>query len=289
MLKSLQDSYELLRDQVWFFRFFVIMGVVCVYRILLHFVLRSNHCPNPFCSKCLGAGSVRGRAINRIKQDYNDEDNRFGSIIHNNLAQHDRLCSKNDEKPTVYFHRGLSSTIVDIADQKILVEHYQELRQEIVKYFQENETVSWTHLHLYENGKENSINCKKFPKLFEILQSLPNAICVNSTNCLFGNCFLTFSSSEQIEEASKGLTNCSIRMHFGLLCDEQSPAYVLLNKRKRLTIQNQQSTTYNHAVEHSIKNPQEGKQVFVTIDFWHPDLANDMRQQLASIFNTDLA
>ncbi|UJR37993.1 hypothetical protein I4U23_030675 [Adineta vaga] len=289
MLKSLRDSFEVLRDQVWFFRFFVILSVVCVYRMLLHFVLRSNHCPNPFCSKCLGTGSVRGRAINRIKQDNNDEDSPSNSIIHNNLMQHDRLCQKNDEKPTVYFHRGLSSTQIQIMDENILLEHYDELRQELVKYFQENESISWTDLNLYENGEENLENCKTFPKLFEILQTLPNAICINNPKCLFGNCFLTRSTSEHIQETSNGSTNCCIRMHFGLICDDQSSAYVLLNKRKRLPIKNNNSIIYNYALEHSIENPTEKQQVFLTIDFWHPDLSKAMRQQLTSIFDMDLA
>ena len=141
MLSSLRESFDLLRDQVWFFRFFVIIGVVCLYRTLLHYVLRSNHCANPFCTKCLDNGSVRGRAINYIKRESGDEESPLNSIIHTNLIQHDRLCHKSDEKPTVYFHRGLSSGEVKLSDQQILVDHYEELRQEIVKYLQENENI----------------------------------------------------------------------------------------------------------------------------------------------------
>jgi hypothetical protein len=293
MLDSLRDSFEMLREQVWFFRFFLIMGVVCVYRVLLHFVLRTNHCPNPFCSKCLSSGSVRGRAINHIKKDNNnnDEENSLNSIILNNLVQHDRGCRKNDEKPTVYFHRGLSSGEIKLPDQQILIDHYDELRQEMVKFFQENDQIQWTHFYLYKNGEENKTNCETLPKLFEILHELPNAICINGRNCLFGNCYLTRLTSDKNDEDEKrnGLTNCSIRMHFGLICDEQSSAYVFVNKQKRLPIENKRTTLYNDALEHSIQNPQGKQQVFLTIDFWHPDLSPDMRKQLTSIFHTDLA
>ncbi len=286
MLSSLRDSFDMLRDQVWFFRFFVIISVICVYRTLLHYVLRSNHCANPFCSKCLSNGSVRGRAINRLEKDSDDEGNSLNSIIHTNLLQHDRLCHKSNEKPTVYFHRGLSSGEIKLSDQQILIDHYDELRQEMVKFFQENDNIQWTHFYLYKNGEENSQNCKTLPKLFEILHSLPNAICINNPNCLFGNCFLTRLTSDQTEN---GLTNCCIRAHFGLICDDSSSAYVLLNKQKRLPIENKRVTLYNDAIEHSIQNPSKQQQVFLNIDFWHPDLSSDMRKQLASIFHTDLA
>jgi hypothetical protein len=291
MLDSLRDSFEILRDHVWFFRFIVVIGVICIYRTLLHYVLRSNNCPNPFCSKCLGSGTVRGRAINYLKKESSDEENPLSSIIHNNLLQHDRLCRKNDEKPTVYFHRGLSSGEIKLSDQEILIEHYDELRQEIVKFFQENDNIQWTHFYLYKNGEENENNCKKFPKLFEILHLLPNAICINNPNCLFGNCFLTrlTSDNHKEDENPNGLTNCSIKMHFGLICDDQSSAYVLINTHKRLPIENKRVILYNDAIEHSIKNPNENQQVFLTIDFWHPDLSSDMRKQLTSIFHTDLA
>jgi len=291
MLDSLRDAMEMLRDQVWFFRFFVILAVICIYRTLLHFVIRSNHCANPFCSKCLGSGTIRGRAINYITKDFNDDENPLTSIIHSNLIQHDRLCHKSDEKPTVYFHRGLSSREIKLSDQQILIDHYDELRQEIVKFFQENDNIQWTNFYLFKNGEENTNNCKTFSKLFEILHLLPNAICINNPNCLFGNCFITRLTSDKNkdEENQYGLTNCSIRMHFGLICDESSSAYVLINKRKHLPIENKRIILYNDAIEHSIKNPDEKQQVYLTIDFWHPDLSLEMRKQLASIFDMDLA
>ena len=135
-----RESYELLRDQVWFFRFVVIIGVICVYRTLLHYVLRSNSCANPFCSKCLGSGSVRGRAIEFLKSNSDDkEENSLQSIVLGNLLQHERLCQRNEEKPTVYFHRGLSSRPVTLPDQQFLLDHFDELRQEITKYLQDND------------------------------------------------------------------------------------------------------------------------------------------------------
>jgi aspartyl/asparaginyl beta-hydroxylase (cupin superfamily) len=239
----------------------------------------------------LGSGTVRGRAINYLKKESNDEENPLNSIIHNNLLQHDRLCRKNDEKPTVYFHRGLSSGEIKLSDQEILIEHYDEFRQEIVKFFQENDNIQWTNFYLYKNGEENENNCKKLPKLYEILHLLPNAICINNPNCLFGNCFLTrlTSNNHKEDENPNGLTNCCIKMHFGLICDDQSSAYVLINKQKRLLIENKRVILYNDAIEHSIKNPNENQQVFLTIDFWHPDLSSEMRKQLTSIFHTDLA
>jgi aspartyl/asparaginyl beta-hydroxylase (cupin superfamily) len=74
-----------------------------------------------------------------------------------------------------------------------------------------------------------------------------------------------------------------------LICDDPSSVYVLLNKHKRLSIENKRVILYNDALEHSIQNPIKKQQVFLTIDFWHPDLSSDMRKQLASIFHTDLA
>ena len=292
MLSSLRDSFDMFRDQVWFFRFFVVVSVICLYRTFLHYVLRSNHCINPFCSKCLSTGSVRGRAITRITRDSNNEnENSLSSIIHGNLLQHDRLCQRNNEKPTIYFHRGLSSGEMKLSDQEILIDHYEELRQEIVKYLQENENIQWKDFYFYKNGKENPKNCQTFPKLFEILHLLPNAISPNHRDCLFGNCFLTRLTSEKKEDhqTAHGLSNCCIRTHLGLLCDEQSPVYVLLNKYKRLPIENKHVTMYNDAVEHSIENPGKTQQIFLTIDFWHPDLSSNMRKELAYTFHTDLA
>lgn len=290
MFESLRNSFEVLSDQVWFFRFFVIIGVICVYRLLLNYVLRSNNCANPFCSKCLGSGTVRGRALKAIKNN-DDDENSLSSIVLNNLLQHDRLCQKNDEKPTVYFHRGLSSNEINLADQQILIDHYDELRQEIVKFFQENDNVQWVDYYLYINGEENKTNCEKFPKLLETLQLLPNAICINNRHCLFGACFLTRlgSTNDDKEKNQYGLTNCCIRMHFGLMCNDESSAFVLINGRKRLSIENKRAVFYNYALEHSIKNPSSNQQVFLTIDFWHPDLSSEMRKQLTSSFHSDLA
>ncbi|CAF1135930.1 unnamed protein product [Rotaria sordida] len=294
MLDSLRAMFETLGDQVWFFRFLVIFGVICIYRTLLNYVIRSNHCANPFCSKCSGSGTIRGRAINNIKND-NDDDNSLDSIILNNLLQHDRLCRKNDEKPTVYFHRGLSSNDITLVDQQILIDHYDELRQEIIKYFQKNDNIQWMNFYLYKNGKENKINCEILPKLFEILHLLPNAICINNQSCLFGNCFLTRltlndnnNNNNEEDKNKNGLTNCCIRMHFGLICDDQSFAYVLIKNQKRLPIENKRIISYNHALEHSIQNPNKKQQIFLTIDFWHPDLSSEMRKQLTSTFHTGL-
>ena len=291
MLRSLRDSFEMLRDQVWFFRVFVILSVVCLYRTLLHYVLRSNHCANPFCSKCLDNGSVRGRAMNRVKNESSNEESPLTSIVHTNLIQHERLCHRSDEKPTVYFHRGLSSGEIKLSDQQVLIDHYDELRQELVKYFQEHENIQWTRFYLYKGGEEQAENCRTFPKLFEILHSLPNAICINNQKCLFGNCFLTRLTSEKNENnlSEHGLTNCCIRAHLGLQCDDQSLAYVLLNKRRRVPIENKRVILHNEALEHSIQNPANKNQVFLTIDFWHPDLSPEMRKKLASIFHLDLA
>ncbi|CAF4123431.1 unnamed protein product [Rotaria sp. Silwood2] len=288
MFDSLRSTFAMLGDQVWFFRFFVIFAVICVYRTLLNYVIRSNHCANPFCSKCVGSNTIRGRAINYIKNG-NDEEDSLNSIILNNLLQHDRLCRKNDEKPTIYFHRGLSSNDVKLSDQQILIDHYDELRQEIVKYFQENDNIQWMNFYLYKDGEENKTNCETLPKLFEILHLLPNAICINDRNCLFGNCFLTrlTLNNNEVDKNKNGLTNCCIRMHFGLICDDQSSTYVLINKHKRLPIENKRTTLYNHGLEHSIQNQNKKQQVFLTIDFWHPDLSSEMRKQLASIFRTD--
>jgi hypothetical protein len=298
MFDLLRESYEMLRDQVWFFRFFVVIGVVCVYRTLLHYVLRSNHCANPFCSKCLSIGSARSRAINMIKSETNDDDDdndhnsSLRSIVLTNLLQHDRLCQRNDEKPTVYFHRGLSSrSTLTLPDENILLDHYDDLRQEMSKFLQDNAQISWTNFYLFQNGEEISNQCKLFPKLNEILYLLPNAIAINHPHCLFGNCFLTrlTSDSDKDLQNSNGLSNCVLRLHFGLICDEQSCASVIVNKRRHLPIKNKSIALYNDALEHSIRNPTEKQQIFLNVDFWHPDISIDMRKQLASIFHNNLA
>ena len=291
MLDSLRYSLEIICDQVWFFRVFVIIGVVAIYRLLLYYVLRSNRCPNPFCSKCLGSGTIRGRAVYYIRHNTDDdEENALNSIIFNNLIQHERLCRKSNEKPSVYFHRGLSSNEIRLTDQQILIEHYDQIRQEIIKFFQENDHIQWTHFYLYKNGEESTNNCQKLPKLFEILHLLPNAICINNRYCLFGNCFLTrlTSNNNEDDKNQNGLTNCCIRMHFGLICDDHSLASVLINRRQCLLIENKGIILYNDAIEHSIKNPDKRQHVFLTIDFWHPDLSSEMRKQLTTIFHTNL-
>jgi len=291
MFDTLRDSFELLQDHVWFFRFFLVICVVCAYRTLLHYVLKSNTCPNPFCRKCLGTGSVRGRAIGHLKKisPENDDDNSVQSNILGNLLRHDHLCHRNDEKPTVYFHRGLSSVISTLADQKILVEHFDEIRREVTKFVQENDENESKKVFLFQTGEENENQCEKFPKLSEILRLLPNAICVANPHCIFGNAFLTnFDSAELDDENVHGLSNCVVRLHFGLICDDQSAAFVRLNKLKRLPIKTKDFVVYNDAIEHSIENPQEKRQIFLTIDFWHPDLSASMRKELTSIFHTDL-
>lgn len=293
MFDMFRDSFEMLRDQVWFFRFFLIIGVICVYRTLLHYVLSSNHCANPFCSKCLDTGTVRSRAIRHLKNnsEEDEKDESLNCIVLNNLLQHDRFCQRNDEKPTVYFHRGLSSAEITLPDQQILLDHYDELRQEMVKFFQTNEQITWTNHFLFKNGVEQEVNCQTFPKLFEVLHLLPNAMCIHHPQNIFGNCLITRLTTDEnnTEENPSGLTNCCLRLHLGLICDDASSAFVLLGKRKRLPITNGKTILYNDALEHSIRNPQEKQQVFLTIDFWHPDLSGDMRRQLTSIFHTNLA
>ena len=292
MLSSLRDSLELFNDHVWFFRFFLIIMVICIYRTLLHYVLRFNHCANPFCSKCLNNGSVRGRAISYLKKnsDKDGDNESLSAIIHHNLLQYDRLCQRNNEKPTVYFHRGLSSSTPTLPDQAILLEHYDELRQEMTKFFQANDSISWTNLDLYRNGKEFEIHCQMFPKFFEILQLLPNAICVQNPDCLFSNCFITVLTPEKQPEKEnpRGMTNCALRLHFGLICDDQSAPYVLIEKQRRFQIKNKSFAIYNGALEHSIINPGERRQVFLTVDFWHQDLSKGMRDELTSVFHQNL-
>lgn len=294
MFSALKDSFEMLRDQVWFFRFFVIICVVCIYRTLLHYVLRSNTCANPFCSKCLGTGSVRGRATNhlkkRVKDDDETDDSSLESTILGNLLRHEHLCHRSDEKPTVYFHRGLSSRSITLPDQDILIEHFDELRQELTKFLQGNDQINWTNFYLFQTGEERSTQCQTFPKLFEVLQLLPNAISISHPRCIFGNCFITRFTSDEVpeEENPYGLSNCVLRLHFGLICDDESAAYVLLNKVKRLPITNKKTVLYNDALHHSIRNPNGKQQIFLTIDCWHPDLSSAARKELASIFHTDL-
>jgi len=163
MFASIRESYEMIRDHVWFFRILIVVSVVFVYRILLQYVLRSNHCANPFCSKCLGNGTVPGRAIKRVKNSSDDDDDdansqSFNSIVLTNLLEHERLLRKNVEKPTVYYHRGLSSGDVILpkvyTDEQTLIEHYDELRQEVVKFLQKQDSTDWTDFYLFENGEE---------------------------------------------------------------------------------------------------------------------------------------
>lgn len=294
MLTQLRNSLELFRDYIWFFRFMVIIVVICLYRTLLYYVLRFNHCANPFCSKCISDGSVRGRVMNYLKKHSDDDDEKdsssYESIIHHNLIQYERLCQRNDEKPTVYFHRGLSSSTVKSVDETILIEHYDELRQEMVKFLQSHPTIDWSRFDFYRNGQEIETNCKMFPKLFEILQLLPNAICIQNGSCFFGNCFLTHlsSQSKEFEQNSHGLTNCAIRLHFGLICDDEQPSYVLIGKLKRLPIKTKLPISYNVALKHSIMNPQEKQQLFLTVDLWHHDLSEELRQTLATVFHRNL-
>jgi len=146
-------------DHVWFFRLFIIMGIVLIYRVLLQYVLSSNHCPNPFCTKCLGIGTIRDRALKRLQNSLDSEDNSLNSIVHTNLFEHDRLRGRNIEKPTVYFHRGLSSGDVNLpktyTDEQILIDQFDDIRQDIIKFLQkQDENLDWTNFYLFKNGEE---------------------------------------------------------------------------------------------------------------------------------------
>jgi len=114
----------------------------------------------------------------------------------------------------------------------------------------------------------------------------------NTFKLSFGNCQITrLKPNTNDKEENYGLTNCSIRLHLGVVCDTSSsvPPFVLVNKRKRLLIENKHVIMYNDALQHSFINQNQSQQIMLTLDLWHPDLSPIMRTHLTSIFNSDLA
>jgi len=231
----------------------------------------------------------------------------LNTLVLTNLLEHKRLLVKNLEKPTVYYHRGLSSSkysslghddVLKIyRDCTMILDQYDILRQETIKLLQQSEEQTlWinNHFYLYENGIENESNAKLMPKLFELIQTLPNAI---NQNCIFGNCMLkclqpaASSTTVAVAKEEYGLTNCRIRCHIGLQCvnnDEKLQAYISVNN-KRLKIENNRMCAFNDSIKHQYVNNTGQKQILLTIDLWHPDLSETMRKHLTNIFHTNLS
>ncbi|CAF1347624.1 unnamed protein product [Didymodactylos carnosus] len=309
-----------MREQVWFFRLFIVFVIICVYRVLLQYVLK--YCPNPFCSKCLGSGTMRERVIRILEgNDFNsyrvgetkeskEEAERLNTLVLTNLLEHKRLLSKNIEKPTIYYHRGLSSTLYYIEhanllktyrDCAILLDKYDMLRQELIILLQQNNG-KWkidpinkrSLFYLYENGTENELNCKLMPQTFELLQTLPNAI-ISNADCLFANVMITCLDPMILPSDTQeyGVTNCRIRCHLGLQCiaqdSDNKEVYIVANKYKRLPLENNHMVAYNDSAAHQYVNNTNYKQYILTVDLWHPDLSTSMRKHLAKVFHSRLS
>ncbi|CAF0923033.1 unnamed protein product [Didymodactylos carnosus] len=325
MFSSLKKLAELFCDQLLYFRLLIVIILVCVHRLLLQYVIKFRHCPNPFCSRCLDSDTMRERIIkilenngtnsyinnvDEIKESKKEVDQLY-TLVLTNLVQHKRLLLKNIEQPTIYYHRGLSSTLYNhiehkdvlktYLDCKILLDQYDMILQEFIRVLQ-HDNGKWQNdsiqkrslLYLYKNGVEHKTNCKLMPKTFELLQTLPNAI-ISNQDCLFGNCMITCLNSVVLptNEQEHGITSCRIRCHLGLKCtiqdSDNKQVYILINKHKRLSLENRHMIAYNDSIMHQYVNNTNYKQYVLTVDLWHPDLSSSMRKHLTNIFHSRLS
>ena len=133
----------------------------------------------------------------------------------------------------------------------------------------------WSAVRLQRLGVWNADNCKKFPKTYELLQSLDIPLAVR------GVCFARQAPGSGVQPHSDG-RNFILTSHLGLKVPEG--CWIQVGDERR-SWEVGKLTTLDTSFEHSTGNPTDSDRHVLIIDFWHPELTEAERKALSFVYD----
>ena len=133
----------------------------------------------------------------------------------------------------------------------------------------------WSAVRLQRLGVWNTDNCRKFPKTYELLQSLNIPLAVR------GVCFARQAPGSGVQPHSDG-RNFILTSHLGLKVPDG--CWIQVGDERR-SWEAGKLTTLDTSFEHSTGNPTDSDRHVLIIDFWHPELSEAERKALAFVYD----
>ena len=133
----------------------------------------------------------------------------------------------------------------------------------------------WSAIRLQRLGVWNTENCEKFPKTFELLQSLRIPLAVR------GVCFARQTAGSGVQSHSDG-RNFILTSHLGLILPEG--CWIQVGDQRR-GWEEGKLTTLDTSFSHSTGNPSDSDRHVLIIDFWHPELTEAERAALEFVYD----
>ncbi len=115
---------------------------------------------------------------------------------------------------------------------------------------------SWTNLYFFNFLWKNNANCKKFPKTYEIISSIPGVILAG----------LTVLKSNSSVLPHTGETNTTIRCHFGIEIPDILPSCGMQVGGEERSWANGKVLLFNDAYTHSTWNNSNRNRVIILFD-----------------------
>lgn len=133
----------------------------------------------------------------------------------------------------------------------------------------------WSAIRLQRLGVWNMENCRKFPKSYELLQSLNIPLAVR------GVCFARQAANSGVQPHSDG-RNFILTSHLGLKVPEG--CWIQAGEERR-GWEVGKLTTVDTSFTHSTSNPSNYDRHVLIIDYWHPELSDAERAALDFVYD----
>jgi aspartate beta-hydroxylase len=133
----------------------------------------------------------------------------------------------------------------------------------------------WSAIRLQRLGVWNLVNCKEFPKTYQLLKELNIPLAVR------GVCFARQAPGSGVKPHSDG-RNFILTSHLGIKIPDGCWIEVA---KKRRSWEEQHLLTLDTSFVHSTGNPTAGDRYVLIIDFWHPELTEAERAGLEFIYD----
>ncbi|XP_067666015.1 aspartyl/asparaginyl beta-hydroxylase-like [Haliotis asinina] len=170
---------------------------------------------------------------------------------------------------------------------KILEQHWQEIRDEGLqqlnvessKFLFEDENLrekgEWKQFTLYTQGKKSRKNCEKTPLTCSLIDKIPNV-----RDCTRGQVKFSVMQPGVHVWPHCGPTNCRIRSHLGLVVPP-GPRIRVGNDTREW--EEGKFLIFDDSFEHEVWHDGDQFRLVLIMDFWHPDLTDDLKWKLAPI------
>lgn len=145
---------------------------------------------------------------------------------------------------------------------------------------------SWKVLYFMNQGSWVFDVCKRYPKIFEFVQSLPNIL----DECLFGNIMISTIHPNTVIEPHCGPTNIRHRLQYALQIPKeqvnkkgQNSSFLSVGEKHLCWEKEGHLFVFDDSYLHSVTHHGSARTVLI-IDVWHPNLTLAERQLIQSLY-----